>query len=109
MSHRCACPVKSTKRHVLHKQDNRPHDLRILPLLSKQLPYPPQHTVLLRVVRVILGWDLKHGGKGILELVDRISDLLGNLFPAVSQFRPLSRPRTGAQPQLAVNEEKPTC
>lgn len=48
-------------------------------LLSKEPAHPLQHTILLRVVRVVLGRDLKQRGESGRVRLDAVSYLLGDL------------------------------
>lgn len=57
-------------------------------LLSKQPAYPLKHAVLLRVVRVVLGRDLKQRGESGCVRLDAMSYLLGNLQSHVSTSSP---------------------
>ena len=43
-------------------------------LLAKQPPHALEHTVFLRVVRVVFAGDLEDGGEGIGECVDAVPD-----------------------------------
>lgn len=52
---------------------------QLAPSLAKQSPHPPQHAVLLRVVRVVFAWDLEDGGKGSRVRVNAVADLVGDL------------------------------
>jgi hypothetical protein len=49
-------------------------------LLSKQPPHPLQHTILLRIVRVVLTWDLEQGGKRCGVALHTVSYLLSDVL-----------------------------
>lgn len=48
-------------------------------LLAKQSPDALQHTVLLGIVRVVLGGDLENSGECLVVLVNQCADFLGDL------------------------------
>lgn len=73
------------------------------PLLSKQLPNPLHHTILLRVVRVVFTRDLKHRWERFAECVDFASYPFCDLSPS-HQYTiiPAHSSRTAPSSSLAI-------
>lgn len=80
-------------------------------LFSKQASNPPQHTVFLRIVRVVFAWDLQDSwegsGVGINSVTYSVGDLCGIEKLDAMFSRGESSPKEGGGTCVLVDQDNP--
>lgn len=79
---------------------------RLKPLLPKQPPHALQHAILLRVIRVILRWDLQQRREGSGVGLDTVSYPLGDLLRVSHISNPIPEHPIQRHPQSHVSLTK---